>query len=44
MDMVMSLCNPIIAMAQGVMIFQGDSQAAQQDSQLLAAYLGEVAH
>ena len=44
MDMVMSLCNPIIAMAQGVVIFQGDSQAAQQDSQLLAAYLGEVAH
>ena len=44
MDMVMSLCNPIIAMAQGTIIFQGDSEAAQQDSGLLDAYLGEIAH
>ena len=44
MDVVMSICNPIIAMAQGRVIFQGDSKAARNDAALLDAYLGEVAH
>ena len=44
MDVVMKICHPIIAMAQGRVIFQGDSDAARRDPALLDAYLGEVAH
>lgn len=44
MDLVMSICDPIIAMAQGKVIFQGSSDEAYHDAALLDAYLGEVGH
>ncbi len=44
MDLVMSICDPIIAMAQGKIIFQGSSDEAYHDPALLDAYLGEVGH
>lgn len=44
MDLVMRHCDPIIAMAAGQVIFEGDSEAALSDPRLLDAYLGDVAH
>jgi len=43
MDLVMRHCDPIIALAEGKLIFQGNSQQALTDTQLLDAYLGVVA-
>ncbi len=40
MDLVMRHCDPIVAMAQGRVIFEGDARAAQADPWLLEAYLG----
>ncbi|MFW2589815.1 ABC transporter ATP-binding protein [Sagittula sp. SSi028] len=40
MDFVMRHCDPIIALAQGQVIFEGTAQQAQNDPQLLEAYLG----
>ena len=42
MDMVMSICNPIVVMAQGRIIFEGDAQAVRRNPQVLDAYLGDV--
>lgn len=44
MDLIMRHCDPIIAMAGGRVIFEGDAKAAQSDPRLLDAYLGDVAH
>lgn len=43
MDLIMRHCDPIIAMAGGRVIFQGDSAEAQRNPLLLDAYLGEAA-
>jgi branched-chain amino acid transport system ATP-binding protein len=43
MDMVMHLCRPIIVMAQGKVIFTGESDAVRADARVLDAYLGDVA-
>jgi len=40
MDVVMSICHPVIVMSQGQVIFQGDADGARQDEQVLDAYLG----
>ncbi len=40
MDFVMRHCDPIIALAQGRVIFEGDSDAALANPVLLEAYLG----
>jgi branched-chain amino acid transport system ATP-binding protein len=40
MDLVMRHCAPIVAMAAGRVIFQGDAAAARCDAGLLDAYLG----
>lgn len=40
MDFVMRHCNPIIAMAQGKVMFQGTAEEAQANTLLLDAYLG----
>ncbi|MGI9332659.1 MAG: ABC transporter ATP-binding protein [Gammaproteobacteria bacterium] len=40
MDFVMQHCDPIIAMAAGKVIFEGDADAARRDAALLDAYLG----
>jgi branched-chain amino acid transport system ATP-binding protein len=42
MDMVMSICNPIVVMAQGRVIFEGDAQGVRKNPQVLDAYLGDV--
>lgn len=40
MDFIMRHCNPVIAMAQGRLIFQGTAEEAQSNPVLLEAYLG----
>ena len=40
MDFVMRHCNPIIALAEGKVIFQGTAEEARRNSELLDAYLG----
>ncbi|WP_210484021.1 ABC transporter ATP-binding protein [Microvirga antarctica] len=42
MDMVMSICNPIVVMAQGRVIFEGDADGVRADQRVLDAYLGGV--
>jgi ABC-type branched-subunit amino acid transport system ATPase component len=44
MDMVMRICNPVIVMAQGRVLAQGDPQRVREDPQVVDAYLGEVVH
>lgn len=44
MDFVMQHCDPIIGMAGGKVIFEGDSKAAVEDPALLDAYLGDLPH
>ena len=42
MDLVMSVCQPIIVMAQGKVIYQGDAGGVRRDARVLDAYLGDV--
>jgi ABC-type branched-subunit amino acid transport system ATPase component len=42
MDLVMNLCHPIIVMAQGRVIFEGDAASVRGDRGVLDAYLGEM--
>jgi len=42
MDMVMSICDPIVVMAQGRVIFEGGAQEVRANPQVLDAYLGDV--
>jgi len=44
MDLVMRHCHPIIGMANGRIIYEGDPDGAQTDPILLDAYLGGVPH
>ena len=43
MDLVMTLCDPIVVMANGAVVAQGTPQQVQRDPQVLAAYLGGTA-
>jgi branched-chain amino acid transport system ATP-binding protein len=40
MDLVMSLCNPVMVMAQGQLLMQGDAEAVLKDARVVEAYLG----
>jgi branched-chain amino acid transport system ATP-binding protein len=40
MDLVMSLCRPIVVMAGGRVLMQGDPDAVRRDPRVLDAYLG----
>jgi branched-chain amino acid transport system ATP-binding protein len=40
MDFVMQHCEPVIALAQGKIVFQGTAEEAQSNPVLLDAYLG----
>jgi branched-chain amino acid transport system ATP-binding protein len=42
MDLVMSLCDPIIVMAHGAVLAQGPRDAIQSDPRVLEAYLGNA--
>lgn len=42
MDVVMSICDPIMVMAQGKLIYQGDAEGARADQTVLDAYLGDL--
>lgn len=44
MDFVMRHCDPIIALAEGRVVFQGSAAQAQADPVLLDAYLGTTIH
>jgi branched-chain amino acid transport system ATP-binding protein len=43
MDVVMQLCRPIVVMAQGGVIFEGEPDGVRRDRRVLDAYLGDVA-
>ena len=43
MDLVMQLCRPIVVMAQGRIIFEGEPDGVRGDPRVLDAYLGDVA-
>jgi ABC-type branched-subunit amino acid transport system ATPase component len=43
MDMVMQICSPIVVMAQGRVIFEGDADGVRGDTRVVDAYLGDVA-
>jgi len=42
MDVVMSLCDPIMVMAQGQLIYQGNAADVRKDETVLNAYLGDL--
>jgi len=42
MDVVMSICDPIMVMAQGRLLYQGDAAGARQNGDVLNAYLGDL--
>ena len=42
LDLVMSVCDPIVVMAQGKVIYDGDAAGARRDSRVLDAYLGDM--
>lgn len=42
MDMIMSICDPILVMAQGQLIYEGDAAGARQSPAVLDAYLGST--
>ena len=42
MDVVMSICDPILVMAQGRLLYEGDAAGARRDPAVLNAYLGDL--
>jgi len=42
MDLVMSLCDPVVVMAQGKVIFNGTAVDAKRDTEVQDAYLGDL--
>lgn len=43
MDLVASLCNPVMVMAQGALIMSGQADTVLKDPQVIEAYLGTTA-
>jgi len=41
MPLVMSLCDPILVMANGKLLLEGDAAKVQNDPRVIAAYLGD---
>ncbi|SIT07485.1 amino acid/amide ABC transporter ATP-binding protein 1, HAAT family [Roseivivax lentus] len=44
MDFIMRHCDPVIAMAEGRLVFEGSAAEAQANPVLLEAYLGTMVH
>ena len=42
MDLVMGICDPILVMAQGKLILEGDADTVRGDPRVIDAYLGDV--
>ncbi len=42
MDLIMSLCDPILVLAQGRLLLEGAPEAVRSDARVLEAYLGGV--
>jgi branched-chain amino acid transport system ATP-binding protein len=42
MDLIMTLCDPVLVMAQGRLILEGPPEVVRTDPQVLEAYLGGV--
>ncbi len=42
MEMIEKLCDPVICMAEGTVLIQGDFQTVRSDARVLEAYLGET--
>jgi branched-chain amino acid transport system ATP-binding protein len=43
MDLVMTLCRPVMVMAQGRLLVQGDPETVLRDPRVVEAYLGDAA-
>src|SRR5690606_3865624 len=43
MEMIEKLCAPVVCMAEGKVLIQGDFQTVRRDPRVLEAYLGETA-
>jgi branched-chain amino acid transport system ATP-binding protein len=43
MDLVMNLCRPVVVMAGGRLLMEGDPEAVRGDPRVLDAYLGGTA-
>ena len=43
MDLVMSLCRPILVMAGGKLLLEGDADVVRRDARVIEAYLGGIA-
>lgn len=41
MDMVMRMCNPVVVMAQGRVVMEGEPEAVRTDPRVVSAYLGD---
>lgn len=42
MEMIEKLCDPVVCMAEGQVLIEGDFQTVRSDPQVLEAYLGET--
>lgn len=42
MEMIEKLCNPVVCMAEGQVLIEGDFQTVRSDPRVLEAYLGET--
>jgi len=42
MEMIEKLCDPVVCMAEGAVLIQGDFQTVRSDARVLEAYLGET--
>jgi len=42
MELVMSICEPIMVMAQGKLLYSGTASGARKDPKVLDAYLGDL--
>ncbi len=44
MEMIEKLCDPVVCMAEGRVLIEGDFTTVRHDPRVLEAYLGETAH